>query len=102
MGLALDQRAEVDNNALGFITLALRVFVIADKVGELFFVLLAVALKFFGDFLLHDERFEGVVALLFGAGELAGEVSGFGFVLIGGLGEPENCGRKLKRWVEIP
>lgn len=87
MGLTLDEGAEVDDDALRFVALALRVLVVADKVGEFLLVLLAVTLEFFGDFLLHDEGLEGVVALLFGARELRRELAGFGFVLLDELGK---------------
>lgn len=67
--LAADQAAQVQDHALGFVPLAQDRDVGVLERAELFLVALAFALELLGDFLLQDERFEGVVSLLFGAGE---------------------------------
>lgn len=73
MGLALDQSAQMDDDALSFIALACNLVVVADQFCELFLVLLALAFEVFGDFLLHHERLKSLVALLFGTREAHGE-----------------------------
>ena len=50
--------------------------------GEFLFVAFALALELFRDFLLEDESFEGVVALLFGALEARTDAVGVVFVLL--------------------
>ena len=87
MSLALDQRAEVDHDALRFVALAADVAIIFDQLGKLPFILLAVALELLGDFLLHDKGFEGVVALLLRAVEAVGGGSQLGSVLLNGFRE---------------
>lgn len=82
MGLALDQRAEMDHDSLCFVALAIDVAVILHQLGKLLFILPAVAFELLGDFLLHNKGFEGVVALLLRAVEAVGGGGQLGFVLL--------------------
>ena len=76
VGLAVDEAAEVEDDALGFVALAEDGGVGVLEGGEVFLVAFAFAFELFGDFLLEDEGFESVVALLFGAGEADSEAGG--------------------------
>lgn len=72
--LALNQRPKVNNDPLGFITLTRNLVIRPYKLAKLLLVLFPFALEIFGNFLLHNQGFEGLVALLLGTGETDGEV----------------------------
>ena len=80
--LAADEGAQVDDDALGFVALAEDGFVGVLQSRQLLFVAFTLALELFGDFLLQDEGFEGVVALLFRALEAGADARGVVLVLL--------------------
>ena len=66
-GLAVDEGAEVEHDALGFVALADDGSIGMLKGGKFFLVTLAFAFELFGNLLLENKSFKGVVALLFRA-----------------------------------
>lgn len=82
VSLAVDEGAEVEDDALGFVALTDNGDVGVLEGGELLLVALALALELFGNLLLEDQSFQGVVALLFRTGETHREAGSVVFLLL--------------------
>lgn len=76
MGLAADEAAEVQDHALGLISLPCHVDIGVLKSGQLLLVALTLALKFLSNFLLKDKSLQCIVTLLLGSSKTVGKTSG--------------------------
>ena len=82
VSLPVDEAAEVENHPSGFVALADNCGVRVLERRKLFLVALPLTLELFGNVLLEDKRFKGIVALLLRAIETLGEASSVIFVLL--------------------
>jgi hypothetical protein len=82
MGLARDETAQVHDDPLGLFPLADDILVSLLERNQLLLVALPLSLELLGNLLLEEERLEGVVALLLGAGEADAEAGGVVLLLL--------------------
>ena len=82
VSLPVDEAAKVEDHSSGLVALAGNGGVCVLERRELFLVALALTLELFGNVLLEDKRFKGIVALLLCAIETLGEASSVIFVLL--------------------
>ena len=82
VSLPVDEAAKVENHSSGFVALADNCGVCVLERRKLFLVALPLTLELFGNVLLEDKRFKGIVALLLRAIETLGEASSVIFVLL--------------------
>lgn len=80
--LAIDEAAEVENHALGVVSLAGESGVGVLESGDLLLVALSLTLQFFSNLLLQDKGFESIIALLLCARKTEGETSSIVLLLI--------------------
>ena len=75
VSLSINKTAQMKNHTSGLVALAQNGGIGVLEGCELFLVALALSLKLFGNVLLEDKCFEGIVALLLGAIETLGKAS---------------------------
>jgi len=82
VGLAFDERVEVQHHTLGIISLTGDTGLVLLQRGQLFLVALTFALEFRASLLLHCERLESVITLLRGADKAVVEAICVGALLL--------------------
>ena len=82
VALAIDQAAQVQNHALGLVTLATEGRVSVLQGSDLLLVALALALKLLSNLLLEDQGLESVVTLLLSARQTESETSDVVLLLV--------------------
>lgn len=82
VSLPVDEAAKVENHPSGLVPLADNGGICVLERRELFLVALPLTLELFGNVLLENKRFKGIVALLLCAIETLGEASSIIFVLL--------------------
>lgn len=87
VSLALDQAAQVHHNALGFVALTRERSAAVFHGGKILVVAFAFPLQLLGNFLLENQSFQGIVALLFGTRKAKSKASDIVFLLVDETGE---------------
>src|SRR5579871_2863661 len=82
MSLAIDEGTEVQNNALGLISLAEDCCVCMLKSSKLLLISLPFAFKLFGNFLLENKCFKGIISLFLRTRQPDSETSGIILLLV--------------------